>query len=264
MLPSVVDKMPWTDKFEVNHTDRLITIRFAPGSDVESVAIHEQLEKAREEPSFEILRKWREELYRILGLSRTVHIARGGSALFGVQTIGVHITGFCRDEAGEMKLWIPRRSATKQTYPGMLDNTVGGGTTAEEDPFECMVREAKEEASLPEQWMRANAKAVGTISYVLVRDSKAGGEIGLLQPSTQHLYDVELPADIVPKPSDGEVEAFYLLSVADAMRSLKEGQFKPNSALTLIDFLIRNGYITASNEPDYLQLVSRIHRRIHW
>lgn len=256
--------MPWTDKFQIDHEGRSVTIKYAPGKDVETTAIREQLEKARECASFEILRKWREELYSILGLNRDVRMARGGVALFGIHTVGVHVLGWSRMAGGEMGLWIPRRAATKQTYPGMLDNTVGGAIVAGETPGECMLREAREEASLPEGWMRGAARSVGAISYFYIRDARAGGEVGLLQPATHHLYDIELPARMVPKPADGEVQEFYLWSVTETMAALREGRFKPNSAVAWIDFLIRHGYVTAENEPDYLELVSRIHRRIHF
>ena len=49
--------------------------------------------------------------------------------LLGVVTYGVHMTGFVRDERSTygMKIWVPRRAKSKQTYGGMLDNTVAGG-----------------------------------------------------------------------------------------------------------------------------------------
>lgn len=257
--------MPWINKFQVDHDERNVTIPYAPGTDVETTAIKEQLESARQNSSFDILRKWREELYQVLGINRDVRMARGGVALFGIHTVGVHIMAFCRTlPLGEMRLWIPRRAATKQTYPGMLDNTVGGAIIAGEDQFECMVREAEEEASLPEVLTRRLERPVGAISYFHMRDERAGGEVGLLQPATHHLYDIELEADTVPKPKDGEVAEYYLWGVEDTVVALKEGQFKPNSAVAWIDFLIRHGYINAKNEPDYLELVSRIHRRIHF
>ena len=265
ILLSVIAKMPWTSKFHVDHDERTVTIPYAPGTDVETTAIREQLESARQDASFDILRQWRAELYQVLGINRDVRMARGGVALFGIHTVGVHMMAFCRPlPAGEMRLWIPRRAATKQTYPGMLDNTVGGAIVAGEDQFECMVREAEEEASLPEGLTRRLARPVGAISYFHVRDERAGGEGGLLQPATHHLYDVELGADVVPKPKDGEVEEFYLWGVEETVVARKEGRFKPNSAVAWIDFLVRHGYINAHNEPDYLELVSRIHRRIHF
>ncbi len=40
----------------------------------------------------------------------------------------------------------------------MLDNTVAGGITAGEAPFESMVRECQEEAGLPEAFVRSQLK----------------------------------------------------------------------------------------------------------
>ncbi|KAI1146751.1 NUDIX hydrolase domain-like protein [Nemania diffusa] len=275
ILPSVVASMPWTDKFHVDHGARTVSIPWpaaatTPGdsahSSYETHAIAEQLSLARERDSIPILRKWRAEPYRILGLAdrRDVRIARAGSAVFGVHTMGVHVLGFRREDDGGIRLWIPRRSPTKQTFPGMLDNTVGGGLTADEDVVGCLAREAQEEASLPEAWVREHAKPVSTISYFSIRDERAGGpeEVGLLQPATQVLYDLELPANMVPQPLDGEVAEFLLWTPEETMRALQEGRFKLNSAVAWIDFFIRHGYINAQNEPDYLELVARIHRRI--
>jgi len=45
--------------------------------------------------------------------------------LLGVRQYGVHMNGFFYDTDGGVKMWIGRRSPTKPTYPGMLDNTVG-------------------------------------------------------------------------------------------------------------------------------------------
>lgn len=262
-IPSwVVAKMPWTSKFHIDHDVKTVSIPYLPGKDAETTAISEQLEVARAADSFLILRKWRDEHYRLLGISRDVRMARAGVALFGVHTVGVHILGYCRTPSGEMKLWIPRRAATKHTYPGMLDNTVGGAMTADEDQFSCMLREAAEEASIPESTARALAKPVGAISYFYVRDVRAGDEVGLLQPATHYLYDMELPEDMEPQPADGEVEEFYLWSVGQTTAALKEGRFKPNSAVAWIDFLVRHGFVNAGNEMDYLELVARIHRRI--
>ncbi|KAI8948748.1 NUDIX hydrolase domain-like protein [Xylaria longipes] len=274
ILPSVVANMPWTDKFRVDHGTRTVSIpwptatRGGVSGSYETQAIAEQLERARESDSVPILRKWRAEPYKILGLEdcREVRIARAGSAVFGVHTRGVHALGYCRvsDSDNDMRLWIPRRSSTKQTFPGMLDNTVGGGLTADEDVLGCLAREAQEEASLPEAWVLKHARPVGTISYFSIRDERAGGpdEVGLLQPATQILYDLELPADMVPQPLDGEVAEFLLWTPKQTMMALRDGQFKLNSAVAWIDFLIRHGYITALNEPEYLELVARIHRRI--
>ena len=146
----------------------------------------------------------------------------------------------------------------------MLDNSVAGGMAAGEDPLECIIREAGEEASLPAELVRARIKSVGTVSYFHIRDERAGGEIGLLQPETQFAFDLELPPDVVLKPSVDEVQEFYLWGVEEVRKALGEGQFKPNCALYLVDFLVRHGIVTARDEMDYLEIVTRLHRRIYF
>lgn len=37
---------------------------------------------------------------------------------------GVHVNGYFVDENGKMLMWIARRSSTKQTWPGKLDQIV--------------------------------------------------------------------------------------------------------------------------------------------
>jgi len=46
------------------------------------------------------------------------------SGLLGVKQYGVHMNGYVKTKDGEYKLWIAKRSLTKATYPGMLDNMV--------------------------------------------------------------------------------------------------------------------------------------------
>ena len=102
------------------------------------------------------------------------------------------MTAFVRDPAAShgMKLWIPRRAAGKQTYGGMLDNTVAGGLATGEEPFECLVRESDEEASLPEEVIRMNATLHGTITYIYIRGSQAGGETGMVSVLPEPCFGV--------------------------------------------------------------------------
>ena len=52
-------------------------------------------------------------------------------ALLGIRSYGIHITGYVRDEDGQVAgVWVQKRADDKPTYPGMLDNMVGGGITA--------------------------------------------------------------------------------------------------------------------------------------
>jgi len=220
----------------------------------------------RETGHFKVLDKWRNELYAVYGRGRELlfNVERCASPLLGVVTYGVHLVAYVRDEEGELKMWIPRRAKTKQTYGGMLDNAVAGGIAAGEGPLESMVRECEEEASLPEALVRERAKACGTVTYFYVRDERAGGETRLLQPECQYIYDLELPADVIPKPGDDEVEEFYLWGVDEVKAAMARGEFKPNCAVVTLDFFIRHGILTAENEKDYIEIVSRLHRRLEF
>ena len=50
-------------------------------------------------------------------------IERSAASLFGIKQYGCHVNGYVKKN-GAYYLWIARRSKTKQTYPGMLDNFV--------------------------------------------------------------------------------------------------------------------------------------------
>lgn len=47
----------------------------------------------------------------------------------------------------------------------MLDNSVAGGIPEGMPPFEALVKESMEEASLAEDLVRKHARAVGALSY---------------------------------------------------------------------------------------------------
>jgi len=264
----IVDRMPWTQDWTVDQEKKRVTFMYPRTTDSAdkdcSKAMAEFLQSIREQKTFRVLDGWRSELYPIYGPKRELlfSMERSATPLFGVVTYGVHMTAFVR-EGQTMKIWAPKRSETKQTYPGMKDNTVAGGLTVGEQPFNCLIREAQEEASLPEDIVR-NSKPCGTLTYFHVRDARAGGETGLCQPECQYVYDLELSSDVTPTPGDDEAVDFQLLTVEEVREGLALGEFKPNCALVLLEFFIRHGIVTAENEPDYIEIVSRLHRRLEF
>jgi hypothetical protein len=86
----------------------------------------------KEKKTFAVLDGWRDELYPVYGPGNELlfSVERSASTLLGVVTYGVHMTAFVRDEGSSygIKIWVPRRAKNKQTYGGMLDNTVAGGS----------------------------------------------------------------------------------------------------------------------------------------
>ncbi|RPA88021.1 hypothetical protein BJ508DRAFT_409936 [Ascobolus immersus RN42] len=225
------------------------------------------VDKWREIGLFKVLKGWRNELYPAYipgrkGGEKVFDVERAACALFGLISYGVHLTAYVEDEQG-LRIWVPRRSKTKSTYGGMLDNTVAGGISSGMGVMETVVKESMEEASIPEEVAR-QAKPVGCVSYFYVRSEKAGGEAGLFQPEVEYIYDLKLDASVIPQPLDGEVEEFYLWDVEKVKEELALGNFKPNCGVVLIDFFIRHGIITPDDEPNYIEICSRLHRRLEF
>lgn len=164
---------------------------------------------------------------------------RGALPAFGVIGVGVHLNGYVRRADG-IHLWIARRSAHKKLDPGKLDNIVGGGVSAGMTPFETLVKEAAEEASIPATMVRA-ARAVSRIAYDMERPEG-------LRRDLLVCYDLELPEGFRPAIADGEVEAFELIPAGAALALVAStDEMKFNVNLVLIDFLLRHGLVP---DPD--------------
>ncbi|KAI1006036.1 hypothetical protein K3495_g2178 [Podosphaera aphanis] len=222
----------------------------------------------RTHKTFRVLAGWRSELYPVYGPNHELlwSFERSASVLFGTVSYGVHLTAYTKDDTSPhgIKIWVPRRAAQKQTFGGMLDNSVAGGMATGEVPLECVLREAEEEAGLRGEMVRDRLQECGTVRYVYIRDARAGGEVGLVQPECQFIYDLELPRDVLPSPNDGEVEEFYLWELPKVQAALRRGEFKPNCALVMLDFLIRWGILNQENEKDFSEIKRRIHRELEF
>jgi 8-oxo-dGTP pyrophosphatase MutT (NUDIX family) len=265
MLPSTVTKMPWTTEFEITDLPRIVQLNdISEGKDTENAcnaAFHKVVSKAIDEDIFEILNQRHSEHYLILGANYQGHLERFSQSLFGIVARGAHMTAYVRTSSG-LKIWVPRRAAHLFTYPGKLDSTVAGGVKATESPRACIIGESLEEASLPESLTKEKLQSVGTLTYISVYNSPKGGEKGLISPEVLYLYDLELPADVILEPQDDEVEQFYLMDVDEVKEALSREEFKTNSAVVMIDFFVRHGIITAENEANYVEIISRMHRRL--
>jgi 8-oxo-dGTP pyrophosphatase MutT (NUDIX family) len=252
-------------QLDIYHPQRVVKILIDKSTEKErSETIAALAQHWRRNRTFKILDKWRNELWPVYGNSGELifSMERMAVGLFGCMRYGVHMTAYTAAPQARhgIKIWVAKRAADKSSYPGMLDNTAAGGFMTGEDFFECMVREADEEAALPEVVMRERAKMVGTVSYLFVTDERAGGEPGWIYPECQWVYDLELPTDIRPKPKDGEVESFALYTVDEVKEQMAQGLYKPNCAVVMLDFFIRHGILTKENEPDLEEINTRLHR----
>jgi hypothetical protein len=198
---------------------------------------------------------WRNEDYPVAaayGRPALLRMERAGVPAFGVQGYGVHLNGHVGRGAG-LRLWIGRRSPTKQTAPNKLDHLVAGGQPIGLGLFDNLLKECAEEASLPRD-LAAQARPVGVVSYVTEHE-------GGLRNDVLFCYDLELPEDFVPVNRDGEIAEFQLWPIARVVERLTDtDDFKFNVALVIIDFLIRHGLIDPAR-PDYVELAAGLRYR---
>ena len=164
----------------------------------------------REKDLFPALNGWRAERYAIkrhFSEAPLFSMERSATPLFGVRQFGVHINGFVQHASLGPCLFLQRRSPSKQTWPGLLDTFVGGGLAEGTGVFETVVKEAAEEANIPEQLAR-KARPAGAVSFL--HQSERG-----LHPNTEFVFDLELPESFQPGNNDGEVSGFQLVPVAE-------------------------------------------------
>lgn len=164
---------------------------------------------------------------------------RGALPDFGVMGVGVHLNGLVRRKDGWW-LWVAKRAADKKLDPGKLDHLVAGGVSAGMGLFETLVKEAMEEAALPEHLART-ARLAGRFGYNMERQEG-------LRRDVVYAYDVVLPEEFIPAPADGEVESFTLMRLAEVFELVRSGDdFKFNVNLVLIDLFLRFGLVAGDD-----------------
>ena len=233
--------------------DKGVRLLFEGDVDAVSAVIEETTEHLVAEG---LVAKWRHEFFAAAphwGAQPHFRIDRGAVPFFGIRAYGVHLNGFVR-EGNRLKLWVGRRAPNKAVAPDKLDNLVAGGIDHAHGLKETLVKEAEEEAGMPAA-LAARAVSVGAVSY---RMAVTHG----LRDDVLFCYDLELPRDFQPKNNDGEFVSFSLEEAGHVIDIARKGDdFKFNVNLVLIDFALRHGLIR-TDDPDYLDLVTGIHRPI--
>ncbi len=195
------------------------------------------------------VRAWRGEKYAVkIGwrAPALLELERAAVPWFGVRAFGFHLNGYVR-RGDEVLMWVARRARDKATYPGQLDNTVAGGQPIDLSLRDNVAKECAEEAGIPAA-LAARARPVGAVTYCLEND-------GGLKPDCMFCFDLELPGDFVPRCTDGEVEEFSLWPIAAVAARVRDTRdFKFNSGLVIVDFLVRHGLLEP-DVTDYVDLV---------
>ena len=160
---------------------------------------------------------WRDETYAIVpafGAPPLARIERAAARFWGSLTFGAHANGHVVDAAGRpTHLWIAQRAWTKPTDPGLLDNLVGGGVpwdqTPPPDPGSRRLG-----GSRPRRRDDGARRARRVIE--LKRELPDCSGHGL-QWEQLFVFDLALPAGLLPRNQDGEVESLRLLPVDEAL-----------------------------------------------
>lgn len=230
----------WPDVFEIDNT----RVTLAPAFntvDLRSAALGSVIGALAAEGR---IPGWRNETYAIrnaFDAPPLAYIERAASRFFGTMTYAVHLNGVVEYADRAPQLWIARRSDTKATDPGMLDNVVAGGIGWGFGVEETIVKECWEEAGIPEE-IAARAVA-GRTAHVL--QSLPEGT----QAEQIFIYDLALPADFAPRNQDGEVGEHRLARIDEVARWIEEGAMTVDASLATLDCLLRRSWIDADACP---------------
>ncbi|UKZ78401.1 hypothetical protein TrVFT333_006138 [Trichoderma virens FT-333] len=262
--PNTIARMPWPAAFTIDHEKRQVVLSAPPAgtslSAHANAAFQEAVDAAIDGKIFPTLNGMHSEYFLVPGAREFVQIERFAATLFGIGTRGAHLTAYTTTAEGELRIWVARRSKTLYTYPGKLDSTVAGGVKASDSPLDCILAESMEEASLPVSLVGPRVRTTGAITMV-----NRNPRSELVHSEILYTYDLELSGEGEEVPrlgDDGEVEEFVLMSCEEVKQRMLAGEFKTNVCAVMIDFLIRHGKITPEGEPDYVDICTRLHRKL--
>ncbi|EKJ79773.1 hypothetical protein FPSE_00053 [Fusarium pseudograminearum CS3096] len=224
---------------------------------------------------------------------RDIRIPTPLRGFLGILTVGVHLNVYSKDYTGEYRIWVARRaSGPEYSYPGMLDQIVAGGMDPEDRdhellvPLRTLIREAREEVGLEIDERTRAVFVPGTeagpgtearprrqigkavrISHITFFDKKdpRTGELDehQLEPGVRIIYDLELTSEYYPQPNEPSIDSIMPMDVSQVKESLsREGEWKPNCGLVMLEFLVRHQLVNMNNDRHYDRIMEGLRPHI--
>ena len=231
----------WEDVFQLENNQLLLNpdlISFEQRT--QAVALI--MEKLHQEG---VIPSWGNELYAVshcLDEQPRMAVERAATSYLGIRGYGIHINGLVQKADGIYN-WVAVRARDKPFWPGKFDQMVAGGQGIGISLMENVIKESGEEADVDED-IACQAQQRTTLNYC--SNSSRG-----ISMDTLFTYDLWLPEDFTPINTDGEVDEFILMPLAEVAEIIDSSeQFKTNCNLVNIELLIRAGIIKESH-PDF-------------
>ena len=156
------------------------------------------------------------------------HLERAAFRTFGFRSMATHINGYTNSGS----IWLSRRSETKSTDPGKLDNIAAGGISADETPWVCARRELWEESGIPPHI----ADQIEPVGRIHMRRPIPGRGF---HDEQLYVYDLVLPDNFIPTNHDGEVSGFIEVSLAEAAARILADELTSDAAFVTADYILR-------------------------
>lgn len=179
-------------------------------------------------------------------------LERAAVAFLGVQGYGIHLNGLVRKQDG-IFVWVAVRSKNKPFWPGQLDQIVAGGQPEGMGLMENLIKEAAEEAAISKT-VAQKAELKSEI-YYCSQTHRGLNNDGIFA------YDLWLDEAFIPRNTDGEVDSFQLMPLAEMARITETtDKFKDNCNLVNIDLLLRLGFIDETH-AEYPEIISSLYTK---
>ena len=200
------------------------------------------------------------------------HINRNTAPYLGIDSVGVHLNCYVKENNRIGGVWLAKRASTKSHHFGYWDCTVAGGHPINLSLVDNIVKESQEEAGVPAEWILHESSmdddsdtlfSDNTHDPLMITTAKSDGTC--MKRSLYYSCDLQVPHSWRPTPVDGEVSEFRLFSMKDLEEELRYGDIvRPSIRAVLLDFMIRHKELRGENNINLLSAAMRWGRLLLW